>query len=337
MTQTHPPSPCIVVGIDGSPSALTAALWAVEEAVDRHIPLRLVCAIEPPHAPTTSEDAAHALASAEMAVRRAFTAVEATDTLVKIEVEILQGRPADKLLKASHGAVMVCVGAIGLTSAPGGRVGSTAVEVATWAHCPVAIIRGFDPSPTQPTSVVVEVDSSSDGDVVLQRGIDEALLRHAPLVVISVGPPHPTDIHDGDTVTEQNHQAAKELDRRLTRATRQHPRLEVRPVAGGRAGLAPGRSSSGGRRAAPTRFAGWAARPRPLLAWRAAGTRSAVGGADSTRCLSLASTSRRRPSDALDHVLREDQGGMTIVRRGQAHGGGGTDRLEEAGTDRERR
>jgi nucleotide-binding universal stress UspA family protein len=126
---------------------------------------------------------------------------------------------------------MVCVGAIGLTSAPGGRVGSTAVELATWAHCPVAIIRGVDPSPAQPTSIVVEVDSSSDGDVVLQRGIDEALLRHAPLVVISVGPPHPIDLHDGGTVTEQNHQAATELDRRLTRATRRHPGLEVRPVA----------------------------------------------------------------------------------------------------------
>ena len=39
--------PSVVVGIDGSRSALDAALWAVNEAVSRDIPLRLVYAIDP--------------------------------------------------------------------------------------------------------------------------------------------------------------------------------------------------------------------------------------------------------------------------------------------------
>ena len=34
--------PVVVVGIDGSRSAVDAALWAVDEAVSRDIPLRLV-------------------------------------------------------------------------------------------------------------------------------------------------------------------------------------------------------------------------------------------------------------------------------------------------------
>ena len=38
-------SPAVVVGIDGSPTAVDAALWAVDEAVSRDIPLRLVYAI----------------------------------------------------------------------------------------------------------------------------------------------------------------------------------------------------------------------------------------------------------------------------------------------------
>ena len=35
----------VVVGVDGSDAALAAALWAVDEAVDREAPLRLVHAI----------------------------------------------------------------------------------------------------------------------------------------------------------------------------------------------------------------------------------------------------------------------------------------------------
>ena len=47
------PSRSVVVGIDGSRSALDAALWAVDEAVSRDIPLRLVYAIDPAIAPAT--------------------------------------------------------------------------------------------------------------------------------------------------------------------------------------------------------------------------------------------------------------------------------------------
>ena len=36
------PSPAVVVGIDGSRPAVDAALWGVDEAVHRDIPLRLV-------------------------------------------------------------------------------------------------------------------------------------------------------------------------------------------------------------------------------------------------------------------------------------------------------
>ena len=46
--QEHCPSPpAVVVGIDGSRPGIDAALWAVDEAVSRDIPLRLVYAIDP--------------------------------------------------------------------------------------------------------------------------------------------------------------------------------------------------------------------------------------------------------------------------------------------------
>ena len=51
MRDHYSPSPSVVVGIDGSRSAVNAALWAVDEAVGRDIPLRLIYAIDPADAP----------------------------------------------------------------------------------------------------------------------------------------------------------------------------------------------------------------------------------------------------------------------------------------------
>jgi nucleotide-binding universal stress UspA family protein len=230
MRDTHPLSPSVVVGIDGSRNALTAALWAVDEAIDRDIPLRLVYAIEPHRASTSPEESASALATAETAVRMAFVAIESTSKPVKIEVEILQGRPADMLLQASRAASMICVGPIGIKNTTAGRIGSTAAALATAAHCPLAIIRGYDPS-KEPGSVVAEVDSSPDSDAVLLRGIDEALLRKAPLVVVSSWRPSVTDVHDPPAVAEQNRLVTAQLSRRLAPSIRRHLDLDVTPVA----------------------------------------------------------------------------------------------------------
>ncbi len=76
MNQSHKP-PSIVVGIDGSKPAVQAALWAVDEAASRDIPLRLLYAIEPDDPGYAAHGAAaRKLAAAENAVRYAFTAVE---------------------------------------------------------------------------------------------------------------------------------------------------------------------------------------------------------------------------------------------------------------------
>ena len=115
----QPPPSCVVVGIDGSRSAVDAALWAADEAVGRDLPLRLVYAID---AGETVEDRSRRLADAESAVRYAFTVVEATDKPVKLEAEIVQGRPRTVLVEASRSAVMLCLGAVGITHSRRDRV-----------------------------------------------------------------------------------------------------------------------------------------------------------------------------------------------------------------------
>ena len=148
---SYPSSPpSIVVGIDGSRAAVGAALWAVDEAVGRDIPLRLVYAIEPTDATSGKHlDAERDPATAELSVRYAFTAVESTEKPVKIEVEILQRSTDARAARSTQSATIICVGTLGLRHATQGRVGSTAAALAASAHCPVAIIRGDDPKQAQ--------------------------------------------------------------------------------------------------------------------------------------------------------------------------------------------
>ena len=102
----------VVVAIDGSASAVDAALWAVDEALDRDVPLRFVYVIEPARPDVAdSQEIARRLATAEVAVRYAVTAVESSETPVKMEVEILQGPVVPTLLEASRSAALLCVGA----------------------------------------------------------------------------------------------------------------------------------------------------------------------------------------------------------------------------------
>jgi nucleotide-binding universal stress UspA family protein len=214
-------TPSITVGVDGSRGAVRAALWAIDEAVSRDIPLRLVYAIEPSSS-----------AAAESAVRDAASAIEATERPVKVEIEILPGQPIATLLDASRAAAMICVGEVGLKHFDHDRIGTTATALVTAAHCPVAIVRGSEPAAgSGPGWVVVELDESPDSAAVLQFGVAEARLREAPLRVLSAWQSRYTDVHDSHAVSDGNRMVRAQLDRRLSHWKHQYPDLDARPVA----------------------------------------------------------------------------------------------------------
>ena len=75
------------------------------------------------------------------------------------------------------------------------------------------------------------MDKSSDGEAVLQRGIDEAVLRNAPLIAVSAWHPHVTDVHDTVAIAQQNRQLDALLNRRLAHSAAGHCGLEVQTVA----------------------------------------------------------------------------------------------------------
>jgi nucleotide-binding universal stress UspA family protein len=220
----------VVIGIDGSNAATRAALWAVDEAMSRDVPVRLLYAIEegiPPQA--EPEDAAHKLTTAETAVHRASMAIEATGKPVKIETEIAQGPPIGSLIGASVSAAMVCVGAVGLRHFRPGRVGSTAAAVALSAHCPVAIIREPHNQLRRPAHrIVVEVDKSPDNDVLLGLAMEEARLRNATVEAIIC---RRIVSDDAAAVGEGDRRALADLDRRLARWKHRYPDVGVESVA----------------------------------------------------------------------------------------------------------
>ena len=205
MGEHYSPSRSVVVGIDGSRSAIDAALWAVDEASQSRYPITPRIRDRPGrHDEQRSEAAARDLAKAEVAVRYAFTAVESTDKPVKIEVEILQERPTRALIEASRWAAMVCVGSMGLKHSAHGRIGSTAAALASSSHCPVAVVRGHDPLQAKQQWVVAELDGSPASEGVLRRAFEEAQLRGVPLRVLTAWQSRFTDVHDSDAVADGN-------------------------------------------------------------------------------------------------------------------------------------
>ncbi len=222
--------PSIVVGVDGSRPAVRAAVWAIDEAVSRDIPLRLISAIDP-HGTDPDEDARRQDA-AELALQHAASAVEATERPVKVEIDLVRGKPTAALIEASRSAAMVAVAAVGIKHFDHNRIGSTAVSLVSSAHCPVAIVRGSDRSaPPGAGWIVVELDESPDSAAVLQCGVEEARLRGAPLRVLGSWQSRYTDVHDTHAVADGNRMVRAQLDRRISRWKHRYPDLDVKPVA----------------------------------------------------------------------------------------------------------
>jgi nucleotide-binding universal stress UspA family protein len=221
--------PAVVIGVDGSAAALRAALWAVDEAVSRDIPLRLIHAFDADDSESRDRaDTARTFATAERAVRRVIAAVEATDKPVKIEVDITKGPPVGTLVRASRSAAMVCVGAVGSDHFQPDRVGSTAAAVAASAQCPVAVIHGFGrPTRPHPGWVAVEADKSPDNGAVMGAAVDEARLRNVPLRVITCWPALSCDTR---AVAEGDHRIHARLTRRLSPWRRRYPDLRIESI-----------------------------------------------------------------------------------------------------------
>jgi nucleotide-binding universal stress UspA family protein len=161
------PSPAIVVGVDGSVASRAAASWAVAEAQNRGVPLRLV---------TVVRDATQRC-RAEEALRLARGAVENRALPVSFEEVTRYGDALLVLLEESSTATMICVGTSREIGTPLGVTATTLVER---AHCDVAVIRPEGAAGDWVGGVIaVVLDDDPDNDAVVRRAMIEGRLRNA--------------------------------------------------------------------------------------------------------------------------------------------------------------
>lgn len=180
----------VVVGVDGSAASVEAATWAVDEAIDREVPLRLVSVTNILPARVIGSVKCVELEHAEFALKNASSAIEATGKTVQLETEVLWGPPSNALIAESHHSSMVCVASVGIGVVARAILGSTAAAVAERAHCTAAVLRPSRDTAVDPgawVAVGIGESESRSGEQTAAFALHEARLRRAALIVVGLG------------------------------------------------------------------------------------------------------------------------------------------------------
>jgi nucleotide-binding universal stress UspA family protein len=148
--ETSPES--VVVGVDGSEGATLALEFAIDQAVQRQVPLRVVRVWTPPPPAfwpvdfdeTAVSDAEHA------SVDDLLTEWRQKHPELRASIEIVVGDPARALIDASRDAQLVVVGSRGRGGFRGLLLGSVSQHLIHHSRCPVVVVREL-PQPDQLT------------------------------------------------------------------------------------------------------------------------------------------------------------------------------------------
>ncbi|MEU6562880.1 universal stress protein [Nocardia nova] len=190
----HLASAPVVVGVDGSESARTAALWAAGVALHRGRELRIVYGLDLAGARRVfncydiSEPAvlerlrAH---GAALVAREALAVREAVPEL-RVTTEVSSEHPARMLLDHSATGYLVVLGARG-TGGPAAHVGSILLSVTAHAEGPVVVVRTDPGAPDAPRAggpVVVGIDGGPVSEAAVAAAFEEAAERDAELVAV---------------------------------------------------------------------------------------------------------------------------------------------------------
>lgn len=187
MINEHPARPAIVVGVDGSDSALHATRWAAREAALRKLPLRLVHVYDPPtirHPATAAVRTAYINALGDHGrhwVREATAAASTVAAGLDISQSVRVGHPAEVMIEESAGARLLVLGSRGLGGFPDLLVGSVALATAEHGRCPVVVVGG---QPTGDGPVLVGVDGSPASEAAVGFAFDAASMRGAGLIAL---------------------------------------------------------------------------------------------------------------------------------------------------------
>lgn len=189
--QTAQPDP-VVVGTDGSPSAMHAVRWAAREAELMDAPLSIVyaCSLDavrvPAGVPLPRPYHQAVLEIGQQFLTEATVAADKVGPDVAIRTRLSRGAAAPTLIGLSSAAQLIVVGSRGFGGFTGLLVGSTAVAVAARGHCPLVVVRGahLDAEPPIHGPVVVGVDGSPESDAAIELAFQAATLRGVPVMAV---------------------------------------------------------------------------------------------------------------------------------------------------------
>ncbi|HEY5456409.1 MAG TPA: universal stress protein [Acidothermaceae bacterium] len=176
----------IVVGVDGSVGSRAAVGWAIDEATRRGAPVELVHSWRPMYRATHN---AAGDSEAEMVARdhgawllaAAAGSVTSSAPQLVVTTRLIKGRPSAGLLEAAAKAQLLVVGARGVGGYAGLSLGSVSLHVVAHSPSSVVVVR----SAREVGPVIVGIDGSAESKNVLRAALEEANLRHSPLVVMS--------------------------------------------------------------------------------------------------------------------------------------------------------
>jgi nucleotide-binding universal stress UspA family protein len=181
----------VVVGVDGSDSALSAVRWAAAEAGRRGAPLRLVTAspwtrdgILGDPAATGEHFRQELLALAEREVAGARAVAERIDPTLRTSTAVVVGSPIDVLADEGRHAQVLVLGTRGLGGVAGLIAGSVATGLAGRAACPVVVVRGEDVDPVPARPVVLGVDGTVTSEAATAFAVEAAAARDVPLIAV---------------------------------------------------------------------------------------------------------------------------------------------------------
>ncbi|MET8036239.1 universal stress protein [Streptomyces sp. NPDC005345] len=164
----------VVVGVSRSEASKAGVAWAAEEAVLRHLPLRLVHALEwPPGAEPHPHAAhpqrtwsAHFRAGDEMVVREAANPIRERHPHLEVDAPTADGPRARVLVQQGAEAALLVVGAKPNVVEQLFVVSPLGVTLTAHAGCPVAVVGPpQQASDDQQQLIVVGVDGSANSRV----------------------------------------------------------------------------------------------------------------------------------------------------------------------------
>jgi nucleotide-binding universal stress UspA family protein len=176
----------IVVGVDGSESALHATRWAAREAARRDATLRLVHVWQPPlllpaedmYAKELADQGREWLAAAQEEAHAAAPDIDVMTGLRK-------GQPAWELAAETEDVELVVVGSRGLGGFRSLLLGSVANVLAAHAYCPVVVLRGrtVGAAPAH-GPIVVGADGTPSSVDAIEFALDAAAARGVEVIAV---------------------------------------------------------------------------------------------------------------------------------------------------------